>query len=111
LATYDTLQRVTELHEGELDANLSSIATPSRMQALDRNPAGRVSRDRVDLNANGVFTNGPPNATAFGEMDDERTYNKRNELRRRAILDSTTPSTAGGTEVGLNSCHRSRSDL
>jgi hypothetical protein len=33
---------------------------------------GRVSRDRVDLNANGVFTNGPPGgggATAFGEMD------------------------------------------
>jgi YD repeat-containing protein len=91
LATYDTLQRVTELHEGELDANLSSIATPSRMQALDRNSAGRLSRDRVDLNANR-----PPRgrgSTAFGEMDDTRVYNKRSELRERSVLDSTNPTT------------------
>jgi YD repeat-containing protein len=52
-----------------------------------------VSRDRVDLNANGVFTNGPPDAAAFGEMDDTRVYNKRNELRERSVLDSTNPTT------------------
>jgi YD repeat-containing protein len=55
--------------------------------------SGRVARDRVDLNANGVFTNGPPDATAFGEMDDTRVYNKRNELRERSVLDSTNPTT------------------
>jgi len=94
LPSYDGLGRLTGLAEGELDLSASSPAissgTASRGQLLARNLAGRILHDRVDLDGNGVYTNGPNTAAQLGEMDDQRTYNRRNELLSRQIFDSVT---------------------
>jgi YD repeat-containing protein len=41
----------------------------------------------VDLNGDGDFID-PPKAIELGEMEDTRTYNQRNELRRRVVKDA-----------------------
>jgi YD repeat-containing protein len=101
LPAYDGMNRLTGMEEGELDLSgsvpLITSGTLSRAQLLARNLAGRVVQDQVDLDGNGIFTDGPLTAAESGEMDDSRSYNLRNELFWREVMDVVEPNAPGQT--------------
>ena len=94
LRSFDNLRRLKKQTEGEAATLGGAISPHARYENFARNLAGRVTSDQVTLNSDTDYVDGPPDSLAFGEMDDTRTYNKRNELRTRSVIDNTNPSTA-----------------
>lgn len=96
LNTFDDLGRLAKAQEGQLNFTTESGGSPSeaRHENYARNLAGKPVNDQVDLNANSVYTDGPLPSVSGGEMDDSRTFNARNELRARSLLDKDNPGTA-----------------
>lgn len=93
LSTFDDLRRIAVREEGELASGHATIATRTRIENYARNLAGRISNDQVSLDGNTTYTNGPLASIDAGEMDDNRTYNQRNELIGRSVLDKDHTST------------------
>lgn len=98
VGSFDGLRRLINSAEGERSGG--SIATPAREEVLSRDLLGRITSHKVDLNGNGTFVEGTATALNLGEMDDLRTHNKRNELRRRQYLDSAHTTTR--TDITLS---------
>ncbi|HMN42747.1 MAG TPA: hypothetical protein PKE29_18045 [Phycisphaerales bacterium] len=98
LMLIDNLRRLLVREEGELNGGHTAITTRARIENYQRNMAGRITSDKVDLNGNidgygdPIVTDGPLAAIDAGEMDDARTYNKRNELISRDYFDKANPS-------------------
>lgn len=90
--SYDALRRVNQKEEGQLK-DPTTWDSVSRNQLLVRSLAGVATSDQVDLDANGNFNDNPPEIDN-GEMDDSgRTFNERNELRQRVVVDVTGTNT------------------
>jgi YD repeat-containing protein len=97
LRDFDALRRLTEQDEGQLNAGTITGSDFKRQEILERNLAGRITSDKIDLDPNDMntyFDNGPPSAPDAGEMDDNRTYNSRNQLTGRDYYDSSHLHTA-----------------
>jgi len=92
LRAFDNLRRLKKQTEGEAASLGGSITTQARIENFARNLAGKTTSDQVSLDSNGTYTDPPLNSLTFGEMNDTRTYNKRNELRTRSVLDNPNPS-------------------
>jgi YD repeat-containing protein len=84
LNTFDGLRRLNVRKEGELAGGHGSISTQSRIENCTRNAAGRIGTDQVSLDSNNTWTDGPLSEPDAGEMNDTRTYNKRNRLTGRS---------------------------
>jgi YD repeat-containing protein len=84
LTTLDDLRRIHEREEGELNGGHTSVTTRARIETYARNLAGRLTTDEVSLDGNLTYTDGPLKEYEAGEMNDTRTYNRRNELTNRS---------------------------
>jgi hypothetical protein len=94
--TYDGLRRLTDQQEGHLSGTPWTLQSGdmTRNEIFSRDLFGRVTQNKIDLDANGSFKDGPPSAKDFGEMDDTRTYNARGQLVSRLVADQAAPNGA-----------------
>jgi YD repeat-containing protein len=97
VSSYDDLRRLTERDDG--DAPGGTMSTMKGCDVMPRSLSGKIAEGKVDLNGNSAFIDGPLSSKDAGEMDDTRTYNKRNELTARSVLDKDNTST--GRPVSL----------
>lgn len=91
LNAYDLLRRLGERDEGKLSGG--SISGQTRKEVWTRNQAGKATSNLLSNDSNSTYTDGPPNSQSWGDIDDNRTYNVRNELTGRSYLDYLYPST------------------
>jgi hypothetical protein len=102
ITEHDARNRSVSRQEGHLTiptppGTPSITSNPRNNQTTTRDVLGRITNDLLDLNADADGIDGAPNSTAWGEMNDTRTYNARGELTSRSVKDSAhtpTPKTA-----------------
>ncbi len=96
LITRDALKRVTKQEEGHLNSGRTAILTGkmSRQQILERDLRGRVTTNKVDLNGDNDFADGPLGSADGGEMNDTRSFFHAQTLLTRSVIDKDRPGTA-----------------
>ncbi|MFN7441268.1 MAG: hypothetical protein ACK5WB_03870 [Phycisphaerales bacterium] len=94
--TRDALKRVTKQEEGQLNSGRTAIVTGkmSRQQILERDLRGRVTTNKVDLNGDNDFADGPLGSADGGEMNDTRSFFHAQTLLTRSVIDKDRPGTA-----------------
>ncbi len=75
----------TQFSQGEYDSTTNNMVSSATLDSQDtRELWGKATRQVLNLDSNGAIRNEPgANWNRFGEWDDVRTYNKRNELVKR----------------------------
>ena len=89
----DAYLRSTSRKEGEIGSSgnptqrsIDPTANERHNQTFTRDLRGNIASDLLDHNDDGVDA---PDSMSWVEMDNTRTFNKRNELRTRVVKNSS----------------------